>query len=130
MKNIYPDPYGWRVEITRNCVKFESFIKFGADRAAALRKAVAIRDDFLAKASVLNGRSNTGVAGVTELMHWTGGQPRACFQVTCGSPGPGWMRRFFYHTLPERQRALRAACHHRARRAGEPIQQLLEAACV
>ena len=130
MKNIYSDGYGYRVQIERNGIRFDSFIGFGTDRAAALQKAVAVRDDFLAKAEVLRSRSNTGVAGITELSHWTSGSARQCFQVTCGSPGPGWMRRFFYRTFAERQRALRAACHHRARRAGEPVQQLMEAAGV
>ena len=130
MKHIYQDPYGYRLEIVRNQVTFRSYVRFGDDRAAALKKIVAIRDDYLSKAEVLRGRSNTGVAGVSELAHWTGGRPRQCFQVTSGSPGPNWMRRFFYTTLTGRQRALRRAVAHRARRTGENLTQLLEAANV
>ncbi len=130
MKNIYSDSGGYRVQIERNGVRFDSFVGFGTDRAAALKKAVAIRDDFLAKADVLRGRSNTGVAGVSELTHWTSGSPRQCFQVTCGSPRPNWMRRFFYRTFSQRQRALDLAVRDRARRAGEPVEKLLEAAHV
>ena len=130
MKNISADNYGYRVEMMRNGIKFDSFIRFDGDRAGALKKAIAIRDDFRARADAIRPRSNTGVAGVTELTHWTRGYPQTCFVVTHGKPCRNWKRRFFYHTLSQRQRALRAAVAHRARLSGEPIHQLLEAANV
>jgi hypothetical protein len=130
MKHIHPDPYGYRVEIERNGVKFAGFVKFGADRAAALRQARAMREDVLAKLAPKTGRSNTGVAGVTEITHWTQGYPQTCFVVTHGKPGPNWKHRFFYKTFSQRQRQLEAAIRCRAKLAGEPVAQLLEAAYV
>jgi hypothetical protein len=130
MRNIKLDPYGYRVVVERCGIKLDAFVRFGHDRAAALKKAVIIRDDFLAQHARWKPRSNTGVAGVTELVHWTGGKPRSCFQVTAGSPRPGWMRRFFYETFADRQRQFVRAIKHRARLAGENVEQLLEAAHV
>ena len=130
MKNIASDGYGYRVVIDRGGIKLDSFVRFGEDRRAALAKAIAIRDEFLAEHARWKGRSNTGVAGVTEITHWTRGTPQTCFVVTCGSPRPNWKRRFFYRTFGERQRQLVAAIKHRARVSGENVNLLLEAAHV
>lgn len=128
MKNISSDQYGWRVKVMRNGITFDSFVRFGADREAARRKAICIRDEYLATCAAMKGRSNTGVAGITEVFHWSGGKPRACFQVTFGGPRPNWIRRFFFKTLAERQTQLVKAIRHRARIAGENFQTLMEAA--
>ena len=130
MNNIYPDGYGYRVQIERNGVRFDGFVKFGEDRAAALRQARAMRDDVLAKLAPRTARSNTGVTGVTELTHWSRGTPQTCFAVTHGKPCRNWVRRFFFKTFSQRQRQLVRAIEHRARVAGEDVQQLREAAHV
>jgi hypothetical protein len=128
MKHIHPDPHGYRVEVERNGVRFRACIPFGSDRAAALRQARSARNEFLAGCAAIKSRSNTGVAGVTELTHWTSGLPQTCFVVTHGKPCPNWKRRFFYKTFAQRQRQLVRAIHHRARIAGENVNELLEAA--
>lgn len=115
MKHIYEDHTGWRILIQRRNLSFRSFITFAGNKAAALQKAMAVRDEFLAAHGGLAARSNTGVSGVTELTHWTRGFPQTCFVVTMGKPCRNWKRRFFYRTFSQREAALQKAIAHRQR---------------
>lgn len=117
MKNIYEIPYGFRVIIHRPELTYRAFVKFGDDRAAALKKAQALRDEFFAVhgefgISGQRPRSNTGISGISEQTKWFHGQPKQCFQVTCGHPKKG-MRRFYYQTFAGRELALNRAVAHR-----------------
>lgn len=56
MKNIFPDKYGYRVLVMRNGIELDSYVRFGDDKAAALRKAKAIRDDFIANCKAIRPR--------------------------------------------------------------------------
>ena len=47
-RNIYLDGTAWRVDVLRQGLRFRAYIPFAGDRAAALAKAVAVRDEFYA----------------------------------------------------------------------------------
>jgi hypothetical protein len=116
MKNIFETTYGWRVIIMRSGVTFTSNIPFNGDRAAALKKAAAIRDEFYAEHGFNSPHSNTGICGISESVKWAHSKSYPCFAVSVGNRHP---RRFVYRTPEERQIAIRQAIALRALLAGE-----------
>jgi hypothetical protein len=133
MKNIYDNGYGYRVMIKRASLKFDALFKFGSDKPAALARAIAERDAFFAACGETSHsgqkvRSNTGIAGISEVTKWFHNRPLDCFQVTIGRPQTTGVKRFTYHGVAGRERALRAAIAHRTRATGEDPAQLLNQA--
>ena len=127
--NIYEIPHGYRVIINRPEIRYQVFVAFGTDKAAALQRAIAERDQFFALhgkfgTSGQRVRSNTGVAGVSETVKWVGNNSYNCFQVTAGSCHKG-IEKFFYRGAAQRSRVLRAAIARRSQLAGEDAAQLL-----
>lgn len=111
MNHIYPHPDGWIVRVIRQGIRYSAFIAHGTDRAAALRKAKATRDEFIrihGAKTTLGPRSNTGLLGITEVIKWSHGKPQTCFQVTCGDPRQN-TRRFSFTTISQRDKALAEA---------------------
>jgi hypothetical protein len=115
MNHIYAHPDGWIVKLIRGGIRYQAFIAHGTDRAAALKKAEATRDEFIrihGAQHVIPARSNTGLLGITEVTKWSHGKPQPCFQVTLGDPRKT-TRRFNYRTFMGREVALQKAIAHR-----------------
>ena len=139
MKNIYEIPYGYRVIINRAEVRFQAFFAFGEDKAAALKCAIAERDNFFAVhgSGGISGqrpRSNTGISGVSEVTKWFHNQPYQCFQVTVGNSHVHQPVRFHYRGTSGRLVAFHKALAFRVKQTGEDktalIAQAKEALCV
>lgn len=134
LKNIYEIPHGWRVIINRSDLRYQAFVAFGGDKAAALQKAIAIRDEYFALVGVAESpsgqraRSNTGISGISEQTKWFHGKPYYCFEVSCGHPRKG-TRRFYYRNVSGREQALAAAIEHRNQRVAATYPKT-EVACV
>lgn len=111
MKNIIERSSGYRVKIQRERLTYRAYVPYGHDRAAALRQAVALRDEFYAVhgqygPSGQAPRSNTGITGICETTKWYGGKPYSCFEVCHGRHT---YRRFVFKTLSEREAAMASA---------------------
>ena len=139
MKNIYEIPYGYRVIINRSEVRFQAFFQFGDDKAAALQRAIAERDNFFAihGSGGISGqrpRSNTGISGLSEVTKWFHNQPYNCFQVTVGKSNTNPPVRFHYRGTSGRLVAFHKALAYRVKQTGEDktalIAQAREALCV
>jgi hypothetical protein len=118
-KNIFLHRGYYRVRVQRRGVKLES-------TAATLERAIEIRDRFLSIAGGV-ARSNTGLPGISDSVHWSHNHPHPGFHVSHGRRG---RRRFCYGSNGvTRLQALRAAVAHRARLTGERFtaQQIQEA---
>lgn len=115
MNHIYPHPDGWIVKVIRGGIRYQAFVAHGANRAAALVKAEATRDEFIrihGAHHTIPVRSNTGLLGITEITKWNHGKPQPCFQVTLGDPRHS-TRRFNYTTFNQREKALEKSIAHR-----------------
>lgn len=114
-RHIYEVPFGWYVVIKRGPVTYRAFFAFSksalGNRQSALMQALSARDQFLIQYPKVV-RSSTGVAGVSECTKWFHNKPYPCFQVTCGHPRNG-IKRFYYKSGAQRERALRDAIAHR-----------------
>ncbi len=115
----------WRVKIIRHGIKYQVIIPFHGDRAAALERAIVERDRFYAAHGKNSPRSNTGIAGISEVASWARNQCRMAFSVGFGSYHTRLPRRFYYRGLAGRETALRQAVAYRARLSGENPAELL-----
>jgi hypothetical protein len=116
--NICRHPDGLLVRVQRQGVRVQGFIA-GHD-AAALQRAVALRDRFLALSGGVRVLSNTGIRGISETVRWYHSRPYDAFAVRW--PGkPRKSRVFTFQSWGGRRRALRAAVALRKRQTGEII---------
>ena len=117
---IFAKPYGYRVLIERPGLTYSAFVRYrtvnckgqrppppitAAEQSAALTKAIALRDQFLAAHGTYS-RSNTGHRGISETVKWSGGRPYPSFQCNYHRTHRA---RFYFSTLTERDQALRQA---------------------
>lgn len=108
---ISETPYGYRVRIYRANLTYRAYVAFAGDKAAALQKALALRD----RCETALIRSNTGHRGISEQTKWFHGRPYPCFEVNHGKGASRHFQRFTYQTLAQRETALKQALAARAK---------------
>lgn len=86
--NVCRHPDGFLIRVRRRGIGLRGFVAYGTPQA--LDRAVEMRDRFLLRAGPFVparksvGKSNTGIAGISETVHWVKYQPRECFTVHLG----------------------------------------------
>lgn len=116
--NITRFKRGLRVVVIRHGVRFEADVSW--NHPDTLRRALEIRERFLAQAGRRGSWGNTGIAGICETPHWTHNHCYPAFSVTCSGRR---FRRFTWHTHGGRSGALRAAAHYRSAISGDVITE-------
>lgn len=119
-RNISWTPLGYTVRVMRGGVSYEAFISHR--HGDGLARAVAARDRFwrivgeVANLHRVAGRSNTGIAGISDTTDWWRSKPRDCFTVSWydASRCPR-RRRFYYGAFRPRSVAFSAAKAFRQR---------------
>lgn len=128
-KHISAHPYGYQVRIVRGGVWYRAFVS--SRHPDALGRAVAIRDRALrVVGEVTNrhrvrGKSNTGVAGISETAQWRHNRQGLCFLVSWRDQGRARTHRFFFGPRRPRAVAWANALRFRERVAGVNLSAFL-----